>query len=238
LNPGTSTLIAGPAGSGKSSLALRYALTAAEAGQHAAVYLFEEGLASVMARARGLGWDVDSHRKSGRLSIEQIDPAELSPGEFSHRVRRAAGERKARVIVIDSLNGYMTAMPSEQHLSLHLHELLTYLNQLGVASFLAMAQHGVVGSDLRAPVDVSYVADTVLQLRYFESAGTIRVAASVVKKRSGRHERTIRELRLGPQGVWVGEPLTEFQGVLTGVPVHTGTVESLSEPSPHNIPGD
>jgi circadian clock protein KaiC len=238
LNRGTSTLIAGPAGSGKSSIALRYALTAAEAGHDAAVYLFEEGLATVLMRARGLGWDVDTHRRSGKLTIEQIDPAELSPGEFSDRVRQAAGDRKARVIVIDSLNGYLTAMPNEQHLSLHLHELLMYLNQLGVASFLVMAQHGVVASELRAPVEVSYVADTVLQLRYFESTGAIRVAAAVVKKRTGIHERTIRELRIGSQGVWVGEPLIEFQGVLTGVPVHTGTTESLSGPSPQSKPGD
>jgi circadian clock protein KaiC len=230
VDRGASTLVVGPAGAGKTSLAMRFALTAAERGHLAAVYAFEEGLGTLDARMRGLGWDLASQLQSGRLRLQQIDPAELTPGEFAHEVRRAVEEDGARVVVIDSLNGYLNAMPQEGHLALHLHELLAYLNQQGVATLMIMAQHGLLGSAMVSPVDLSYLADAVLLLRYFESEGAIRVAASVVKKRGGNHERTLRELKFGPDGARLGPPLNEFRGILTGVPVHTGNRDALLKP--------
>ena len=176
---------------------------------------------------RGLGWDLDRHVKSGRLRLQQVDPAELTPGEFAHQVRAAVERDGTRVIVIDSLNGYLNAMPEERHLALQLHELLSYLAQLGVTTVMVMAQHGMMGAGMAAPVDVSYLADTVLLLRYFESEGAIRQAISVVKKRGGNHERTLREFRFGAHGIRVGPPLREFRGILTGVPVHTGNGDAL-----------
>jgi circadian clock protein KaiC len=222
LERGSSTLIVGPAGPGKTSLALTYMLAAAERGEHAVFYSFEEGKGTLMARARGLGWDLDSAIKSGRIDIHLVNPAELSPGEFSDAVHRAVNEKKATVIVIDSLNGYLNAMPEERHLSLHLHELLAYLNQRGVATLMIVAQHGFLGSGMQSPVDLSYLSDTVLVLRYFEADGELRVAASVLKKRSGAHERTIREMTMTSKGIHFGSPLRDFHGVLTGTPVKTG----------------
>jgi circadian clock protein KaiC len=160
--------------------------------------------------------------EAGNIRVQQIDPAELSPGEFAHRVRQAVERDGARLVVIDSLNGYLQAMPDERFLTAQMHELLTYLNQQGVVTLLVMAQHGFLGMQMSSPVDVSYLADTVMLLRYFEAGGTVRRAISVVKKRSGYHEDTIRELRLSSKGIRVGEPLTAFHGVLTGVPVYTG----------------
>jgi circadian clock protein KaiC len=226
---GSSTLILGPVGSGKSSLAMQYAAAAIGRGQRAAFFSFEEGLQSMLMRARGLGLDLQGHIDRGDLLVQQVDPASLSPGEFSQLVREDIDARQSRVVVIDSLNGYLSAMPAEKHLTLHLHELLSYLSQMGVASFLLLAQHGFVGTNMNTPVEISYLSDAVILLRYFESAGEIRQAISVVKKRSGRHERTIREIRLGASGVRVGEPLREFQGVLTGVPVHSGPHDGLLE---------
>ena len=218
LDRGTSTLILGPAGSGKSSIAAQFAAAAAERGEHAASFLFDEGLHSYLSRSAGLGREVSEQVEAGHMTLRQIDPAELSPGEFAHYVRRAVDEEGARVVVIDSLNGYMQAMPDERFLTVQMHELLTYLNQQGVVTLLVLAQHGFMGTNMGTPVDVSYLADTVLMLRFFEAAGAVRRAISVVKKRTGYHENTIREMRMSSDGITVGKPLTDFQGVLTGVP--------------------
>lgn len=219
LARGTSTLILGPAGSGKSTVAAQYATTAAAAGEHAVVYIFDESRATYLERSAGLGIDVESLIKAGKMSLRQIDPAELSAGEFAHAVRHSVERERSRIVVIDSLNGYLNAMPNERFLTLHLHELLTYLGQQGVTTLLLMAQHGLVGHVGSAPVDTSYLADTVVLTRYFETAGEVRQAISVIKKRTGYHERSIRELRFQPgRGVAVGEPLREFEGILSGTP--------------------
>jgi circadian clock protein KaiC len=223
---GTSTLVLGPAGAGKSTVCLQYALAAAARGEHATVYSFDEGLETILARSAALGMDVHPPVEAGLIDIQQIDPAMLSPGEFMGRVRRAV-ERGTRVVVIDSLNGYLNAMPGEKYLVIQMHELLTYLAQQGVLTLVVMAQHGLVGRDQESPVDVSYLADVVLLLRYFEHGGRVRKAISVVKNRAGRHEDAIRELQIGPVGVRVGEPLTAFRGVLTGTPDYTGRADPL-----------
>lgn len=222
LDRGTSTLIMGPAGAGKSSIAAQFAATAAKRGEIAAAFIFDEGINIHLARAAGLGTDLRSEVEAGRVKVKQIDPAELSPGEFAYYVRRAVEQDGARVVIIDSLNGYLQAMPDERFLTVQMHELLTYLNQQGVVTILVMAQHGFMGVNMGTPVDVSYLADTVMLLRYFEASGAVRRAISVVKKRTGYHEDTIRELRLSSKGVEVGKPLTEFHGVLTGVPTYSG----------------
>jgi circadian clock protein KaiC len=222
LDRGTSTLIMGPAGSGKSSIAAQFIACAARRGELSAAFLFDEGVGIHLARAAGLGTDMHGDVEAGRILAQQIDPAELSPGEFTHLVRLAVERDGARLVVIDSLNGYLQAMPDERFLTAQMHELLTYLNQQGVVTLLVMAQHGFLGAQMVSPVDVSYLADTVMLLRYFEAAGAVRRAISVVKKRTGFHEDTIRELRLTSKGIKVGEPLTAFHGVLTGVPVYHG----------------
>jgi circadian clock protein KaiC len=219
LDRGTATLVLGPAGSGKSSLASHFAAAAAARGERAAAFIFDEGVNTYLNRAAGLGTELRKEVEAGRLTVQQVDPAELSPGEFAHAVCGTVESGGARLVIIDSLNGYLQAMPDERFLTAQMHELLTFLNQQGVVTILVMAQHGFLGS-MSSPVDVSYLADTVVLLRYFEAAGAIRRAISVVKKRTGRHEDTIREMRLSaPRGVEVGEPLTAFRGVLTGVPV-------------------
>jgi circadian clock protein KaiC len=224
LDRGTSTLVLGPAGCGKSSLATHFAAASARRGERAAAFIFDESVNIYLNRAAGLGTDLHKEVEAGHLTVQQVDPAELSPGEFAHTVSGAVERDGARLVVIDSLNGYMQAMPDERFLTAQMHELITYLNQQGVVTLLVMAQHGFLGS-MASPVDVSYIADTVVLLRYFEAAGAIRRAISVVKKRTGRHEDTIREMRLSAsRGVEVGEPLTGFSGVLTGVPVFTGQV--------------
>ncbi len=218
LDRGTSALLMGPAGSGKSSLAIQYAVAAAERGEGAAIFSFDESADTACHRARGLGIDIDRHLDSGLVTIQQVDPAELSPGEFTAVVRRAVeGERRARVVVIDSLNGYLNAMPEERFLTIQLHELLTYLGQQGVMTLLLLAQHGLIGAAVQSPVDASYLADSVVLLRYYERAGEVRQALSVVKKRSGHHERTIRDFRLTAQGIVVGEPLRDVHGILGGI---------------------
>jgi circadian clock protein KaiC len=222
LDKGTSTLVMGPAGSGKSTLATQYAVAAAARGERAAFFLFEESRKTLLARSAGLGLDVKGHLAAGRLSLRQVDPGELSPGEFVSLVRAEVEARGATVVVIDSLNGYLNAMPEARFLTLQLHELLTYLGQRGVTTLLVVAQHGLVGTSMQTPIDVSYLADSVLLLRFFEAAGQVRMALSVLKKRSGAHERTIRELKFGKDGVTVGKPLDEFQGILTGVPTYVG----------------
>jgi len=218
IERGTSTLLIGPAGSGKSTLATQFAITAAERGEHAVIFAFDESARMLTQRARGMGMSLDAHVETGRIRVQQIDPAELPPGEFASRLRAAVEEDAARIVVIDSLNGYLNAMPEEQFLIIQLHELLTYLGQRGVITFLIVAQHGMVSRDMNSPVDASYLADAVLLLRYFEVAGELRQALSVVKKRGGYHERTIRELRLTSQGIQIGEPLRNLHGVFTGVP--------------------
>jgi len=221
ISSGSSTLVIGPAGTGKSTLLLHYLAAAVERGESAALFAFDEELGLLFARSKGLGIDLEAMRASGKLTIQQMDAAELSPGEFSHRVRACVDRTDARVVAIDSLNGYQAAMPEEQYLILHLHELLQYLNRRGVATFLTVAQHGMIG-DMKQTIDVTYLADTVIMLRYFEAAGRVRRAVSVIKKRTGSHEDTIREYRIDNRGLTLGPPLNEFQGVLRGVPTYVG----------------
>ena len=218
---GASNLILGPAGTGKSLLALNFVQSAIARGEGAAMFIFDEELGLLFERSRGLGIDLQAMVDTGRLVIEQIDASELTPGEFSQRVRVCVETHGARTVVIDSLNGYQAAMPEEQALILHMHELLQYLNRQGSTTFLTVAQHGLVG-DMKSPVDVTYLADTVILLRYFEALGRVRRAISVVKKRTGSHEDTIREFMIDKSGITLGEPLTAFQGVLRGVPSLVG----------------
>lgn len=233
LDRGTSTLLAGPAGSGKSSIAMQYAAAAAERGENGAIYLFDESLTTLYKRARGLGLNLQVHVGSGRLDVQQLDPAELCPGDFMHQIRDAVLMRNLRLLVIDSLNGFLNAMPGEALLTVQLHELLSFLNQHGVVTILVMAQYGILGSGMESPVDVSYLADTVILLRFFEAGGKVRKAISVVKKRSGGHEDTVRELKVGPGRIMVGAPLAEFQGVLSGVPMYVGDVHRLMKTDGH-----
>ncbi|WP_263384696.1 ATPase domain-containing protein [Granulicella arctica] len=217
IHRGSSTLLIGPSGTGKSTLAIAYAHAAAERGDRAIVYAFDEVLRIAQDRAEGLGMNVREQVARGTLAMSQIDPAELSPGEFAWQIRSDVEQKDTRVVVIDSLNGFLMAMPGENDLTLHLHELLAYLNQKGVVTILVFTQHGLVGS-MHSDIDVSYLADTVVLLRYFEAEGDIRQAISVVKQRAGHHERTLRELSMSQYGVEIGEPLRSFRGVLTGVP--------------------
>jgi circadian clock protein KaiC len=221
IERGTSVLLIGGAGVGKSSIALTYTMAAAARGEAVGVFAFDEGLGTVFARAAGLGMPLQSYIDSGQVRIQQIDPAEMSPGEFAHIVRRGVEQDGVRVVVIDSLNGYMNAMPEERFLVLQMHELLSTLNQLGVVTILVLAQHGLMGP-MQTPLDISYLSDAVLMLRYFEAEGRVRRAISVVKKRSGVHEDAIREFRLTAEGIKLGPPLTEFQGILTGIPTYRG----------------
>jgi circadian clock protein KaiC len=214
---GSSVLILGPAGTGKSLLTLTFVTSAAARGERSAMFVFDEELGLLMDRAKGLGIDLQSLVDSGGLVLEAVDAAEMTPGEFSQRVRRCVEEHHAQTVIVDSLNGYQSAMPEESALVLHMHELLQYLNRKGASTFLTVAQHGLVG-DMKAPVDVTYLADTVILLRYFEARGRVRRAMSVVKKRTSAHEDTIREYQIGSSGFTLGEPLIEFQGVLRGVP--------------------
>ncbi len=216
---GTSTLFMGPAGSGKSTIAFMYAAAAAKRGEHAVVFAFDESGRTLVNRCKNLGIQIEEGRGPGKICIHQVDPSELSPGEFADRVRGAVEQDNASVIVIDSLNGYLNAIAQERFLTAHLHELLAYLGHQGVCTIMVVAQHGVLGLDVEAPVDTSYLADSVVLFRFFETAGTVRKALSVVKKRSGPHEDTIRELRMRPDGIALSEPLRGFQGVLTGTPV-------------------
>lgn len=222
LERGTNALLIGSAGVGKSSLALTYAIAAAERGEHAVFFAFDEGRGTVEARAKSLGLPVEKHFASGLIRFQQIDPAEQSPGEFAANVRKSVEADNARIVIIDSLNGYLNAMPDERFLVLQMHELLTYLGQQGVMTILILAQHGLVGP-METPLDISYLSDAVLMLRYFESAGTVRRALSVVKKRSGHHEHTIREFRLTGAGITLGPPLKNFSGIFSGTPQYTGT---------------
>ena len=233
LQYGTSAVLLGPAGSGKSTLAMQFARAAAGRGERATIFAFDERIETVLERMDGLGMSIAAFLEAGLITIYPIDTAELSPGEFAHVVRRATegegGKPGAKVIIIDSLNGYLNAMPEERFLTAQLHELLTYLGHKGVVTFLLVAQHGLVGQ-METPVDTTYLADTVILFRYFEAIGEVRQALSVVKKRSGRHERSIRELSLGETGINVGEPLRQFQGVLSGTPTYRGPDHAVSGP--------
>lgn len=226
LDRGTTTLVLGPAGSGKSTLALQYVLQAASHGERAMIFTFDETRSLMLARIKALGLNLEPYVRSGQVEVQQVDPAEVSPGEFASRI--VSGVQKGcRVVDIDSLNGYLNAMPGEKYLNNQLHELTSYLNQQGVLTMMILAQHGLVAA-AEAPVDLSYLADTVASLRYFETAGEVRQALSVIKKRSGSHEKTIREFRLEPgKGVRVGPPLNDFHGVLGGVPVFRGSGEQM-----------
>ena len=228
VHAGSSSLILGPAGAGKSLIALTFVMAAIARGEKAALFAFDEELGLLFDRMKGLGIDLAAARERGDLFIEQIDAAELSPGEFTHRVRATVDHMKIKTVVIDSLNGYQAAMPEENSLILHIHELLQYLNRNGATTFMTVAQHGLVG-DMLSPVDVTYLADTVILLRYFEASGRVRRAISVIKKRTGPHETTIREYRISHDGLALGEPLDAFHGVLRGVPNYAGEKGPLLE---------
>ena len=234
LPAGSSTLLLGPAGCGKSTIGMQYAIAAAERGERAAMYIFDETVNTLLTRAHGLGMPFDRHIDAGLITVQQVDPAELAPGEFAAIVRRAAegkdaNGRPAAVLMIDSLNGYLNSMSEEKQLVAQLHELFTYLNHRGTTTLVTVAQSGMVASAMRSPVDTTYLADNVVLFRFFESFGQVRRAISAVKKRGGPHERTIRELSFGPGGLAIGAPLEEFQGVLTGVPTYHGSAEQLAE---------
>jgi circadian clock protein KaiC len=223
---GSSALILGPAGTGKSLFSMQFAASAVARGEKAALFIFDEELGLLYERTRALGIDLEAMQARDQLLVMQVDAAELAPGEFTTKVRRCVAEQGIKTVVIDSLNGYQAAMPEEQFLILHIHELLQYLNRQGATTFLTVAQHGLVG-EMKAPVDVTYLADTVVLLRYFEAAGEVRRAVSVIKKRAGPHEKTIREFTIGEHGLQFGEPLTGFQGVLRGVPNFVGQGSGL-----------
>jgi circadian clock protein KaiC len=223
---GTSTLLLGPAGTGKSTMITQYAMAAVRRKEKVAVFTFDENEGIFFARAAGMGMPLAEAVDEGLLEVRQVDPTELSPGEFAHLVCRAVDHFGARMVVIDSLNGYLMSMPNEKHLLAQMHEMLSFLAQRGVATFLVVAQHGMVGS-MVTPVDLTYLADTAVLFRFFEAEGRVRKAISVLKKRIGRHEDTIRELRVGERGVEVGEPLVQFSGVLTGTPSFSGRNQAL-----------
>lgn len=231
IERGTSTILVGPPGTGKSSLAAQFAVAAAERGEHTAMFIFDESINTLLSRTASLGIHLAPHVREGRITIQQIDPAELSPGEFVHAVRRSIDQDKASIIAIDSLNGYLAAMPNERYLLVQLHEMLTYLGQRGVATLMVGAQQGVIGTNMNSPVDASYLADAVVLLRYFEDRGEIRQAISVIKKRGSEHERTIREFSLKGGQVRIGEPLHNFRGVLTGIPTLEGHAEPIRKGS-------
>jgi circadian clock protein KaiC len=239
LDQGTSVMLLGPAGVGKSTLAAQYVSSATGQGHRAAVYTFDESPGTWTDRVERLGLDLRRRIDDGRVRLRQVDPAEMTPGEFAHDVRQAV-EEGVRVVVIDSLNGYLHAMPEERFLVLHLHELLAYLSQRGVLTLLVMAQSGLLGETVTSPVDLSYLADTVVLLRYFEAFGEVRKAISLVKRRTGAHESTVRELRFSSEGLRVGDALKDFQGVLTGRLEYLGRAEPLLRNGRHfgEEPGD
>jgi circadian clock protein KaiC len=230
IERGSSVLVLGPAGSGKTFLALTFIVNAARRGERSALFVFDEEVGLLRDRARGLGIDLDKLEADGLLFMEQVDAAELSPGEFSFRVQTQI-DQGAKTLVVDSLNGYQAAMPEEQALVLHMHELLQYCNRQGVTTFLTVANHGLIG-DMRSPVDLTYLADTVVLLRYFEALGKVRRAISVVKKRTSAHENSIREYRLSARGLQIGPPLASMQGVLRGVPELVDDSPELPEQRP------
>jgi circadian clock protein KaiC len=231
LSRGTNTLISGPSGVGKTTTAVRCALTALERGEQVAYYLFDEGLPTLLARSKALGMDLQPFLNSGALLIRAIDPAELSPGEFACNVREAVENVGVSLIVIDSLNAYLQAMPGQKFLLLQMHELLTYLNQQGMVTLLILGQHGFIG-EVRTDIDLSYLSDSILLFRFFEAAGSVRTAISAVKSRTSEHEKTIREIRLTGDGIEVGQALIDFQGVMSGLPAYEGKIAMLGDQDP------
>lgn len=219
IERGTATLLLGPSGCGKSSCATQFAVAAAERGERVAMYVFDERPETLFHRSAGLGMDLAGHVAAGRIAVRQVDPAELSPGEFSALVRKAVEADGAGMVVVDSLSGYLHAMPSERNLLLQLHELVAYLGQKNVIALLLYTQHGLLNPAMSTPIDVSYLADTVILFRYYEHAGMLRRAISTFKKRAGNHERAIRDFALGPRGLEIGEPLYRFRGIMSGMPV-------------------
>ena len=222
LDRGTSTLLIGPAGCGKTSIAVQWAVTSAKRGESSAIFSFEEAPATMITRAAGLGIDLRPHLASGKIVIKRVDPAEMSPGELVASLQQHIENENVRMVVLDSLNGYLQSMPGEQFLAVHLHELLAYLGNRGVLTLMVLAQAGTIGWPLQSAVDVSYLADNILLLRYFENKGEVCQAISTIKRRSGSHEHAIRELKLGPDRIRIGRPLQDFQGVLTGTPTFLG----------------
>lgn len=227
VEEGTSTLIVGGAGTGKSTISAQFCVAAAERGQKSIAFMFDESPNTLFSRCESLDIDIRKHVESGMIELVQVDPAELSPGEFTYLIREAVEKGGVKIVVVDSLNGYLNAMPEERFLTIQLHEVLMYMSQQGVATLLIGAHHGIIGSSMHTPVDASYLADAVVLLRYFESKGEVRQAISVVKKRGGMHERTIREFGMNEGAIKVGEALREFRGILTGVPVYEGSSEPL-----------
>jgi circadian clock protein KaiC len=221
LDRGTSSMFMGPPGTGKSTLAIKFVLAAAERGEKSLVFVFDETTGTLLNRAAKLGMHLEPHLRSGTIVLEQVDPAEISPGELAHRIRKSVDKEDVRLLVIDSINGYLNAMPAERYLALQLHELLAYLNQQGIITIMVLAQQGLVGF-MQSAVDLTYLADTVVLSRFYEARGEVKQALSIIKKRSGNHERTIREMRISEKGITVGEPLRDLQGVLTGVPSFVG----------------
>lgn len=232
LHYGTSTIMLGPAGVGKSTLSMMYVYAAAEKGERSAVYLFDESAETLYARTDSIGLDIRKHVESGLVVLRQIQLAELTPGELSHMISTEVEQRNVSVVVIDSVNGYLMATPQERFLTMQFHELLAYLNRNGIVSIMIVGQYGLVGA-MQSPIDLSYLADTVILMRYFEAQGSVRQAISVLKKRASKHERTIREYQIDRGGLKLGEPLTEFQGVLTGVPTYKGADEGLMSTGEH-----
>lgn len=233
LDRGTSNMFMGPPGTGKSTLAIKFALEAAKKNEKVLMFIFDETLQTLTSRARMLGMDLEPHLKTRTIIIEQINPAEISPGEMAHRIRDSVVKDGTKMIIIDSINGYLNAMPEAHYLSLQLHELLAFLNQQGVITVMVLAQQGIVGN-MQSTVDLTYLADTVVLLRYFEAFGAVKQAISVIKKRSGAHERTIREIKVGKNGFEVGEALTNLQGVLNGIPTFA---KDEPRPAPRTVEG-
>jgi circadian clock protein KaiC len=238
LTCGTSTLITGAAGTGKSILCTQFARADIRRGKNVLFYLFDERLSTFTLRSTALDMDMTEARESGQLTMRQVEPTELSPGEFASQVVKAVEGDKCSLVIIDSINGYMQSMPEERLLAIQIHELLSFLANNGVTCIMTLVQHGIFGNPVDDAVDVSYLADTVILMRYFEVAGSVRQAISVVKKRSGDHERTIRECKVQKGGLYVGDPIRDFQGVLTGVPHYTGNSDPLLESDPTTSQAD
>ena len=232
LHRGTSTLFLGPAGTGKSALTSQWAVAAAERGERVALFAFDETLPTLLARSSSLGLKLQEHFQTGQIMLRQIDPAEVPPGQFVDEVREAVEKKQVSMVIVDSLNGYLNAMPDESFLTLQLHELLSYLGQRGVLTLLVAAQHGLVGPGVTSPADISYLADTVVLFRHFEIQGCLRKALSVLKKRTGRHEATIRELQLSSAGVSLGEPLAAFRGIFSGLASYEGGKVQFGDEQP------
>lgn len=228
LAPGTNALLSGPAGVGKTTTAVRCMLSALQRGENAAYFLFDERLPTLMQRCRALDMDLTPYVENGQLTIRQIDPAELTPGQFASEVRNSVEAHNANVVAIDSLNAYLHAMPSDTYLMLQMHELLSYLAQRGVVSLLIVGHHGITG-ELRSDIDISYLADTVMLLRFFEAEGHLRKSIAVIKTRTSDHERTIREFRIDKSGLSIGEPITDFSGILSGAPIYGQRKDDLMD---------